>query len=38
MQEETLAEAIESVSANVKKQKYEITLSFDFCSNQVPLK
>lgn len=35
MQEETLAEAIESVSANVKKQKYEITLSFDFCSNQV---
>lgn len=38
MQEETLAEAIESVSANVKKLHYEITLSFDFYSNQVPLK
>ena len=35
MQEETLAEAIESVSANFKKPHYEITLSFDFCSNQV---
>lgn len=33
MQEETLAEVIESVSANVQTQKYEITLSFDFYSN-----